>query len=356
MEWDSHASPPPSSPNRMVHPVRDSDAEAWDRFVLSCPEATFFHRIGWKRVIETVFGHRTHYLLVRTGSKIRGVLPLVQVKSLLFGNALVSTPFCVCGGVAAEDEESRLALEAQAEAIALELGVDWLECRNSTPRRADWQGKTLYYGFKKGLSSDPESNLMSIPRKQRAEVRKGIAHGLIGVEDEAIGARCFDIYAESVRNLGTPVFPRTLFNALKVEFGTDCQGLRIEQHGKSVAEVVSFYFRDQVLPYYGGGIPEARASGAMAFMYWELMNRAAARGARVFDFGRSKIGSGSFDFKKFYGFTPEPLHYRYRLIRASRLPEINPMNPKYQFFIRLWKRLPLPVAERVGPWLSRYLG
>ncbi|GAB0055926.1 hypothetical protein SIID45300_00225 [Candidatus Magnetaquicoccaceae bacterium FCR-1] len=346
---------PPSQPLR-VQPASPADASEWDRFVATCPEATFFHRFGWKQVIETVFNHPTHYLLARANGEIRGVLPLVHVKSLLFGNALVSTPFCVQGGVAALDEESRLALESHAEQHALELGVDWLECRNTTPRRPDWDAKSLYYGFRKPISPNPETNLAAIPRKQRAEVRKGIAHHLVAVEDDTIHTRCFDIYAESVRNLGTPVFPRALFFQLKETFGADCQGLRIEQHGKSVAEVVSFYFRDQVLPYYGGGLPEARASGAMAFMYWELMTRAAARGAETFDFGRSKIGSGSFDFKKFYGFTPEPLQYRYRLVRAGKLPDINPMNPKYRLFIRLWKRLPLPVAERVGPWLSRHLG
>ncbi|MBF0163131.1 MAG: FemAB family PEP-CTERM system-associated protein [Magnetococcales bacterium] len=347
--------PPPSHPLR-VQPAQEDDAPAWDRFVMNCPEATFFHRFGWKQVIESVFHHPTHYLLARANDEIRGVLPLVHVKSLLFGNALVSTPFCVQGGAAAMDETSRLALESHAEQLAVELGVDWLECRNTAPRRSDWYSKDLYYTFRKRISSNPEANLAAIPRKQRAEVRKGIAHHLIGVEDDTIHTRCFDIYAESVRNLGTPVFPRRLFQQLKETFGDDCQGLRIEHQGKSMAEVVSFHFRDQVLPYYGGGVPEARGCGAMAFMYWELMTRASARGAEWFDFGRSKIGSGSFDFKKFYGFTPEPLHYRYRLVRAEKLPEINPMNPKYQLFIRWWKRLPLPVAEIVGPWLSRHLG
>ncbi|MBF0341192.1 MAG: FemAB family PEP-CTERM system-associated protein [Magnetococcales bacterium] len=338
--------------------VLDSgDETAWDRFVEHCPEATFFHRVGWKGVMEEVFHHQTHYLLARTpDGTIQGVLPLVQVKSRLFGNALVSTPFCVYGGVAALTESARLALEARAETLAVEKQVDWLECRNLTPRRPDWSAKELYYTFRKTISADPQINLLAIPRKQRAEVRRGLQHGLTAVVDEQIGERCFDIYAESVRNLGTPVFPRRLFRELKARFGADCTGLRIEHQGQSVATVVSFHFRDQVCPYYGGGTPAARSTGAMAFMYWELMTRAADRGARLFDFGRSKLGSGSFDFKRYYGFTPEPLHYRYRLVQASRLPENNPMNPKYRYFIQLWKRLPLPVAERVGPWLSKYLG
>ncbi|MBF0627528.1 MAG: FemAB family PEP-CTERM system-associated protein [Magnetococcales bacterium] len=329
---------------------------AWDRFVAHCPEATFFHRAGWKRILEQAFGHATHYLLARRGEAIQGVLPLAQVRSLLFGHALVSTPFCVYGGAAALDEESRHALEAHAEQLALRLNVDWLECRNLSPRREEWGSKALYYTFRKPIVADPQANLAAIPRKQRAEVRRGLQHGLTGVQDDDIAGRCFDIYSESVRNLGTPVFTRALFTLLKEQFGADCEGWRVERQGRSVAAVVSFYFRDQVLPYYGGGLPEARSCGALAFLYWDLMTHAAARGARLFDFGRSKAGSGSFDFKKYYGFTPEPLHYRYRLVRASSLPEVNPMNPKYRYFIRMWKRLPLPVAETIGPWLARSLG
>ncbi|MBF0182720.1 MAG: FemAB family PEP-CTERM system-associated protein [Magnetococcales bacterium] len=328
----------------------------WERFVADCPEATFFHRVGWKRVIEEACGHRTHYLLAESAAGVRGVLPLARVRSLLFGDALVSTPFCVYGGPAALDEEARLALEAAAAQLAERLGVGWLECRNLAPRRPDWEASDLYYTFRKAIDADPAVNLAAIPRKQRAEVRKGIGHGLLGVADDDIAGRCYDLYSESVRNLGTPVFSRRLFRLLQEEFGADCEGLLVEHRGECVAEVVSFYFRDQVLPYYGGGRPQARALGAMAFLYWELMGRAARRGARVFDFGRSKLGAGSFDFKKFYGFTPEPLHYRYRLVRAARVPSNNPMNPKYRLFIRMWQRLPLALAERLGPLLARHLG
>ncbi|MBF0614563.1 MAG: FemAB family PEP-CTERM system-associated protein [Magnetococcales bacterium] len=339
-----------------VTTLASGEEAAWDRFVMACPEATFFHRVGWKRVIEEAFGHRSHFLLARRGVEICGVLPLVQVRTLLFGHSLVSLPFCVYGGVAASDEESRLALEGHAEALAVTLGVDWLECRNCVPRRSEWSSKELYYTFRKSFDPDPAVNLAAIPRKQRAEVRRGVQHGLVGVRAEGIQGRCFDIYAESVRNLGTPIFSRRLFVLLQEEFADDCEGLVIERGGRAVAAVVSFYFRDQVLPYYGGGRPEARGCGAMAFMYWELMRLAAERGASLFDFGRSKKGSGSFDFKRYYGFDPEPLHYRYRLVGGTALPEVNPMNPKYRLLIAAWKHLPLFVAGKVGPWLARGLG
>ncbi len=340
----------------LVRPLESGEAALWDDFVAGCEEATFFHRVGWKGVSEGAFGHRTHYLLAESASGVRGVLPLCHVKSRLFCNALVSTPLSVYGGVAAVDEVACLALETKAVELAVELGVDWLECRNRLPRQPEWSSKPLYYTFHKEMALDPVANLAAIPRKQRAEVRKGINNGLVAAVEGDIATRCFDIYSESLRNLGTPIFPRAVFELLQSTFGADCEGRVVEHQGRGVAAVVSFYFRDQVLPYYGGGTPEARALGAMAFMYWDLMRSATERGAKIFDFGRSKLGSGSFDFKKFYGFTPEPLHYRYHLVQAQSLPDINPLNPKYQLFIKVWKQLPLPLAEWMGPWVAKYLG
>jgi len=120
--------------------------------------------------------------------------------------------------------------------------------------------------------------------------------------------------------------------------------------------VMSFYFRDEVLPYYGGGAALARDLKGNDFMYWDLLRRACERGVRVFDYGRSKVGTGSYSFKKNWGFIPEPLHYEFQLMKATQLPDINPLNPKYRLFIDAWKRLPLPVSRWLGPFLARSLG
>lgn len=339
----------------VVKALVEADHPRWEAFVAGCPEATFFHRAGWREVLERAFGHATHYLYAEAGGEIRGVLPLARIRSLLFGDALISTPFCVYGGVAALDREARHALEAAAVGLAGELGVGHLEFRNLEPRRPDWHPKPLYATFRKPIDPDPERNLLAIPRKQRAEVRKGIKAGLAGVVDGGV-ERCYDLYAESLRNLGTPVFARRYLEILREVFGEACQPLVILHRGRPVCGVVSFYFRDQVLPYYGGGGEAARGLGANHFMYWELMRRAALQGVGLFDFGRAKVGSGSYEFKRHYGFEPEPLHYECRLVRAPELPLVNPLNPKYRLFIAAWKRLPLPVSRFLGPWLARDLG
>ena len=327
----------------------------WDAFVQEAPEATFFHRAGWKTVLERAFGHPTHYLYAERDGRIEGILPLARVKSLLFGDSLISVPFCVYGGIVAQTDEAAEQLRQAACEHAQHLGVDALELRNLKPSGTGWPGKDLYVTFRKEIDPDPEANLKAIPRKQRAMVRKGIKAGLQSEEDNG-SERLYRVYSESVRNLGTPVFPAKYFRILREVFGADCRVLMVTHEGQDIAGVMSFYFRDEVLPYYGGSVSLARALKGNDFMYWELMRRSAEEGIRVFDYGRSKEGTGSYSFKKNWGFIPEPLHYEYFLVKAQQVPEVNPMNPKYQLFIRAWKKLPLPVANFVGPFLARSLG
>jgi len=338
-----------------VVPLSADRRAQWDDFVTTCPEATFFHLSGWQEVIETAFGHRGHFLIAESGGAIRGVLPLVHVRSRLFGNTLVSNAFCVLGGPVAVDEAARAALDRAAVALARDLGVDHLEYRLRAPAHDDWAcNRDLYVTFRKQIAPDPDRNLAAIPRKQRAMVRKGIKAGLKSELDDGT-ERLFRVYSESVRNLGTPVFPKRYFAALKRVFGPACEILVVVADGRPVSGVMSFFFRDEVLPYYGGGVATARQLAANDFMYWEVMRRAAERGIKVFDFGRSKRGTGSFAFKKHWGFAPEPLCYEYKLIRATAVPEVNPTNPKYSRAIALWRRLPLPVANLIGPVIARGL-
>ncbi|ADC62711.1 FemAB family XrtA/PEP-CTERM system-associated protein [Allochromatium vinosum] len=346
----------PARSSIRIRTLTPADVARWDAFVECRPEGTFFHRAGWKRVLEAAFGHSAHYLYAESETgDILGVLPLGHVRSRLFGNALVSTPFCVYGGSLSESHEIAEQLDAEACRLAESLKVDYLELRYRSARHTDWPSKDLYVTFRKPIDPDPERNLLAIPRKQRAMVRKGIQAGLesrIETDVETVHR----LYAESVRNLGTPVFSRTYFRILKEEFGEDCQLLTVHHQGAPIAAVLSFFFRDEVLPYYGGGTLEARALKANDFMYWEVMRRACEQGVRLFDFGRSKRGTGSFDFKRNWGFEPEPMSYEYHLVRSSQVPDVNPLNPKYRLFIEGWKRLPLPLSRLIGPWLSRSLG
>jgi len=334
--------------------LSEMDAARWDRFVEASPDGTFFHLSGWREVISKAFGHRTHFFFADHGGEVVGVLPLVHVRSALFGNALISTPFCVYGGAVAESQQAREALEQAAVQRAHELRVDYLELRNRE-NRPGWPTKELYVTFRKEIFADEEENLKAIPRKQRAMVRKGIQAGLASEIDADID-RFFTAYATSVRNLGTPVFPRRYFALLKKVFGERCELLIVSKGEQTVCAVMNFYFRNEVLPYYGGGGDMARQLKGNDFMYWEVMRRAAQRGVGVFDYGRSKKDTGSYHFKRNWGFEPVPLFYQYHLVKMTRIPDVNPANPKYRLFISAWKRLPLPLANALGPLLSRSLG
>lgn len=343
---------------RMLTSSIPAAVERWDAFVRSCPQATFFHLSAWQKLIEEVFHHRTFYLYAERGGEILAVLPLAEVRSRLFGHALSSLPFCVYGGIAAveKDREALAALEAEADAIARRLGVSHLEYRNLKPRHAEWPQQTLYATFRKPILADPEANLLAIPRKQRAMVRKGIRNGLRASVDDDV-ERFFALYADNVRRHGTPALPRRYFARLKQTFGADCEVLTVtDTAGRAQSSVLSFYFRDEVLPYYAGDTLSARDLAANDFKYWMLMQQACARACRLFDYGRSKLGSGPYDFKRNWGFEPQPLAYEYCLYTRDSVPQHNPLNPKYRALIALWKRLPLGLANRLGPHIVRNLG
>jgi FemAB-related protein (PEP-CTERM system-associated) len=323
---------------------------------MATPEATFFHRAGWKTVLERAFGHRTHFLYAERNGQIEGILPLAQVKSLLFGNNLSSLPFCVYGGIVATTPEAEAALRQAACDLATRLQVDALEFRNLHDSGFRLARQEPLRHLPQAHRSRPRGEPQGHPGRQRAMVRKGIDEGLAGEFADGVD-RIYRVYSESVRNLGTPVFSKKYLQVLREVFGNDCDVLMITQAGRDVAGVMNFYFRDQVLPYYGGGIAAARdIRGCNHFMYWDLMRRSAERGYRLFDFGRSKEGTGPYTFKKNYGFTPEPLHYEYFLVKAQDVPNVNPTNPKYQLLIKAWEKLPLPVANTIGPFLARSLG
>lgn len=333
----------------------DAARRRWDEFVRACPDATFFHLSTWQGVFEEVLRHKTWYLLAERGGEIAAVLPLVEIRSRLFGHSLSSLPFCAYGGVAGEAAAAAL-LEEHAEELARRLGVQHLELRNLEPRHDDWPKQDLYVTFRRPIVADDEANLLAIPRKQRAMVRKGQKNGLRAEIDADVG-RFVRLYLDNVRRHGTPPLPKRYFAELKRRFGEACDVLTVtDSGGRPVSSVLSFYFRNEVLPYYAGDDVAARELAANDMKYWELMRHAAAKGCTIFDFGRSKVGTGPWSFKKNWGFEPQPLSYEYRLLKRDSVPQNNPMNPKYRTLIAVWRRLPLGLTTLLGPPIARCLG
>ena len=340
-----------------VQLLTDDLAAAWDGYVAGHPDASFFHLSAWRGVLADTFGHRPANLIALRDGAVCGVLPLYHVRSRLFGNRLASSPFCVAGYPLCDSEEAGMALDREAARLMSDLGASYIEYRDCDRERDGWVRRSdLYATFECDLVGDDGEQLKQIPRKQRAVLRKALAaEDLVATIDETPDD-LFALYAPSVRNLGTPVFPKAYFERLQHAFGEACEILTIRVGEQPVASVLSFYFRDRVMPYYTGSAVEARRLGANDLMYWHVMRRAYERGARVFDFGRSKVGTGPYNFKKNWGFTARAITHQYCLKDGEALPNVNPTNPKYRLFIALWRRLPLPVANVLGPMLVKGTG
>lgn len=318
---------------------------------------SLFHRPAWLLAVERGTGQRAMGLVAKRADMLVGWLPLTLVHSPLFGRALVSSGFAVGGGPLAATGAASLALCRAAEEVAVRHGCAAIEMRGGTAPD-HWTKQTeTHCGFARALAPDDEAELLAVPRKQRAEIRKSLKRdlGVTTGTGEAERAAHYAVYAASVHNLGTPVFPRSLFDAMLDQFDGEADILTVRHHGAPVASVLSFYHRGAVLPFWGGGTFAARALRANERMYYELMLHARERGCARFDFGRSKTGSGPYSYKKNWGFEPEPLEYAGWTTPGSPPRDIDPTSDAYAAKIDLWKRLPLRVANLLGPHIAKGL-
>ena len=328
--------------------------EAWDRFVQSSPDGSPFHLMAWKQVVEQVFGHAPHYIAALSGDEIRGVLPLFEVRGLRSGRCLSSVPYGVYGGICGSEPESSAALIEAAGRLGEGLGVRFVELRQLHHPYPDLPTRQPFATFIKALDPDPEMNLRAIPRQRRRMIRKGQRFGLEARRGWEPLCEFYELYAIDRRRLGAPPFPRRFFEAIRDRFGPAAELLSIWHEGRMVAGVLSFYHRDQVLPYYGASLPDARPLAANDFMYWELMSASCLAGCRSFDFGQSHEGAGTYDFKRHWGFEPEPISHQFVLVRESEAPALMPHSGT-NLAVEAWKRLPLPITKLLGPALIRWL-
>ena len=346
---------------RLANPGDANEVRRIDSFVALHPEGTVFHRPVWQSCVAEGTGNEMLALVAERNCEITAYLPLTQIHSPIFGRLLASSGFAVGGGLLAADAADAEAIFAAAEELAQRRSCSTIELRGAMmPQgRAGWDVQAQSHcGFVADLAGNDDDQLKAIPRKQRAEVRKGLANDLtvhVGNGPEDRDAH-FAVYAQSVRNLGTPVFPRALFDAVLDRFADDADILTIRHEGAPVASVLSLYHGGAVMPYWGGGTWNARRLRANDRMYFELMLHARARGCARFDFGRSKTESGAYFFKKNWGFEPEALTYASWTAPGASVRDANPDSAAHALQINLWKRLPLGIANRLGPLIAKGLG
>jgi FemAB-related protein (PEP-CTERM system-associated) len=341
----------------VVEPLQPRLEAKWDRFVRQTPGATFFHQLGWRWLVERVFRHRAHYLVARRGERIAGVLPLFELDSRLFGHSLVSVPFAIGGGIVADGSEAARVLLHEARGLAEELGVDYLELRSEKPlshEPGELLGKDLYVTFRADLTEGEEALLRRMDRKRRQMMsyvsRAGFEHRVAGLEELPL---FYDLFCQSMRHHGTPVYPRLFLREVLDRFPADTNLFFVYHQGRPVAAALNLLWRGVVMPYYAGHDRKHYPRGVDDYLYLSILRWGRDHGFHTFDFGRSKRGTGAHAFKARWGMEEVPLAYQYYLVEARELPNVSPANPKYQRLIRIWQRLPLPVTRLLGPRIIR---
>ena len=333
------------------------DAEdRWNAFVHSHPLGSPFHLTQWRDCIAETFGYRPCYLIAEEAGQVCGVLPLFAVRTPLAGKILLSTPFAVYGGILAADEAARAALKERLEALAREEEVQYVELRNA------WESQCLgfdrvnrYVTFTHELGGTEEELLYTNPKKTRNLIRKSLKCNLTAHRTEDLEP-FYRIYFTNLRRLGTPAFPRDYFPRILRAFGSMVYVLEVRHEGRPVAVMLTFEYKGAVMPYYGASDRNAHHLAPNNFLYWELMRSGLERGLRVLDFGRSKkIDDGVFFFKSQWGSQMRELPYEILLVNRRTLPNLSPTNPKFRLFIEAWKRLPLWLTNRLGPFLVKWV-
>ena len=361
-----------------VHELTPADESAWDSYAAGChrmPDGydeddtptnaasavgygnTFFHTTAWMTSVRDTFGHRPRYLHAQRDGRIVGILPMFEVRSLLAGRLLVSVPYAVVGGVLADDSAVARALLDRAVEMADRDGVCCLDLRSTRPIHDDLPINDSYVGFWRRLPDRVEDVATWIPRKARAVGRHARERHDLRVEfDDRHLRAVWRLYSRSMRRLGSINYPYRFFESLISN--TPCEHLvsLVLDGDQPVAGLVSFLFQDAVIPYFAGCDERVNRLGGNHLAYLSLMERAVEMGFRVFDFGRSRTAnSGSFNFKKFHGFTPRPLGYQYYVPSGRRRPDLTPSNPRYRVGRKLWRRLPLWATRPMGAALSKHI-
>jgi FemAB-related protein (PEP-CTERM system-associated) len=334
----------------------DGDAVIWNQFVEAHPEGSVDHLWEWRQVFNDVFRQQCRYLLVRRGNAITGVLPLVFIRSWLFGRLAVSLPYANYAGLLATDDESARALVDEARQHAHAFGATHVELRNINRTPTDLPIRTHKVGARLTLPATVDELWNGLDRKVRNQVRKAQKEGLV-VESggpELLDA-FYEVFARNMRDLGTPVFPRQLFASVLKLFPANARVFVVRHGAVPAAASVALAWRDSMLVPWASSLREFRNQCPNMLLYWHMLEHAIGERRALFDFGRSTRDGGTHQFKQQWGATTFPLHWEYVMVRGGEPPDHGTSNPRLEFFIRSWRRLPVKVASTIGPAVIRHI-
>jgi FemAB-related protein (PEP-CTERM system-associated) len=333
----------------------DVPAADLDRYVHGHPGATGYHLSGWRTVVERAFGHDTRCLAaVSADGAIAGVLPLVFFDSRLFGRFTVSMPFLNYGGIVADTPAAARALVDAAIAETKTRRGSHLELRHTSQFFSDLSPKRHKVAMRLPLASTADRQWEALDRKVRNQVRKGeksaltAAHGGAELLDEF-----YAVFAHNMRDLGTPVYGRVFFAEVLRVFPDTARVFVVRHDGRPVAASLVYWHGSMIEVPWASALRSSNPLSANVFLYWHMLKFSVERSFAVFDFGRSTPNEGTFYFKKQWGAQPLELVWEYWNAAGAPPPELNPKNPKFDLAIRVWQRLPVPVATAIGPHVIR---
>jgi FemAB-related protein (PEP-CTERM system-associated) len=327
------------------------DGRAWESYVDARGDVAGYHSWRWRQVFAEAFGHEPVYLIAREGGLITGVLPMVQIKSLLFGRTLTSLPFVNYGGVMADGPAIGRALVAAAHDEARRRKCTHVELRHVDRQFADLPCKQHKVSMR--LATGP-AMWEALDRKVRNQIRKAEKSGLtVERGGDALVGDFYGVFARNMRDLGTPVYSRRLFEQVMRVFPDRAQIHVVRLNGLAIAAGLTYRTPQMVQLPWASSLRSFNTLCPNVLLYWDAIQFAHDSGAGVFDMGRSTPNEGTFKFKAQWGAQPVPLHWEYELMAQGSLPNVSPANPKYQFAIALWQKLPLAVTLRVGPMIVR---
>ena len=340
----------------MVIDCLNGGSPACDAYVDEHPQGMIYHKSGIQEVIKRALGHDSLYLCARSKGKIKGVLPLIHMHSVVFGNFLISVPFFNYGGVCADDEATEKALLEQAVARAKKLGSAHIELRHSRSVFPELQQKTHKVAMILDLPENADDLMASFKSKLRSQIRRPTKEGVytkIGKLD--LLDDFYDVFSVNMRDLGTPVYGKRFFRHMLTTFPSRTWIVAAYKDEQPIAAGFLLGYKETVEIPWASSLREFNRLSANMLMYFDSLKLAVEQGYKKFDFGRSTPDEGTYKFKAQWGSQPLPLFWEYWLPSGATMPDLSPTNGKYGKAIEMWQKLPIPVTKILGPRIVKNL-
>ena len=330
-------------------------AAAWDAFLASRPESSFYHLYAWKGINEAEFGHRCEYLVARRADgAIEGVLPLVLVASPVFGRILCSVPFMNYGGPVAATAEAAALLVRHAQELAASSGAEYLELRCAQPLETDMPASLRKISMTVALNANPDVLWDAFGTKHRKNVKRAQKNEL---DVHIGGVEClddfYDVIELSWRALGTPLYRKSYFKRVLETFPDHTFVYLCRHKGRPAAVALVGHFNGTVEGMWAGMHPQLRQLQPNYVLYWEMLRHTCQKGFSKFHLGRSTANSGAEEFKSKWNAETHQLYWYFHRPRGGQMPQFNVDNPKYRLAISAWRKMPLWATRIVGPHLAR---